>query len=287
MIYWPGVDALEVVRLAMRLHSTDQLTLVDPHTIQCTVNSAVTYLPIPFRTGTKFAGLFTIDLPVGVRAGQEFDVLVRRISTRKSDNRGVPVPKVSEAAGTAEHATSHAAMARETASRDWRYVVGTFQVKIPVAQDDVLLRPEENTLAILKWRLMQTPPGSRWYPVLIRYIEYLSGRVDAFGGNAGSVLPSPSGVPVPTGGSGKGPLGAHGEEFTGKVESITYDRFGDFEGFRLLTEAGHYHDFRSHETEIERLVRFAWADRVVISVHTRYHYPQHPVSIVLRRAPIL
>jgi hypothetical protein len=165
--------------------------------------------------------------------------------------------------------------------------VGTFQVKIPVAHDDDLLPPEENTLAILKWRLLQTPPGNRWYPVLIRYIEYLSGRVDAFGGNAGSVLPSPTGVPVPTGSGGKGPHAAHGEEFTGKVESITYDSFGDFEGFHLLTEAGHHREFRSHEPEIELLVRFAWAHRVVISVRIRHHHPERPISIVLRRAPIL
>jgi hypothetical protein len=278
MIYWPGVDALEVVRLAMRLHSTDQLTLVDPHTIQCTVNSAVTYVPIPFGTGAKFAGLFTIDLPVGVRAGQEFDVLVRRISTGKSKNRDVPT--VTEAA--------RVAAASETASRDWRYVVGTFQVKIPVANDDELLLPEENTLAILKWRLLQTPPGSRWYLVLIRYIEYLSGRVNALGGNADSVLPSPTGVPVPTGGGGgKGPNGVHSEELVGKVESITYDRFGDFQGFHLLTEAGHHHEFRSREPEIERLVRFAWADRVVISVRIHHHHPERPVSIILRRAPIV
>jgi hypothetical protein len=290
-IYWPGVDALEVVRLAMRLHSTDQLTLVDPHTIQCTVQSAVTYVPIPFGSGAKFAGLFTIDLPVGVRAGQEFDVLVRRISTRKSENREVPAPAVARATDATHRATAHTAAHSTTqsehASRDWRYVVGTFQVKIPVAHDDDLLLPEENTLAIRKWRLLQTSPGSRWYPVLIRYIEYLSRRVDAFGGNAGSVLPSPTGAPVPAGGGGKGPHGAHGEEFTGNLESITYDRFGDFEGFHLLTEAGHHREFRSEEPEIERLVRFVWADRVVISVRTRHHHPERPVSIVLRRAPIL
>ncbi|AIY39914.1 hypothetical protein LT85_0754 [Collimonas arenae] len=287
-IYWPATDALAIVRLSMRLHSTDQLTLVDPHTIKCTVNSAVSYVPIPFGTGAKFAGLFTIDLPVGVRAGQEFDVLVRRISTRKSDNRNAPAQATIEAALSTQRAAVHhstpAATKSEHTSREWRYVVGTFQVKIPVAKDDILLLPEENTLAIMKWRLLQTPPGSRWYPVLTRYIAYLSGRVNAFGGNAGSVLPSPTGVPVPAGGGGKG---SHGEEFMGKVESITYDRFGDFEGFHLLTEAGHRREFRSHEPEIEHLVRFAWTDRVVISVLIHHHHPERPVSIVLRRPPIL
>jgi hypothetical protein len=261
-IYWPGVDALNVVRLAMRLHSTDQLTLVDPHTIRCTVQSAVSYVPIPFGTGAKFAGLFTIDLPVGVRAGQEFNLLVRRVSTRRSDR---------DARATTQRA-----------SPDWRYVVGTFQVKIPVALDDVLLLPEENTLAIMKWRLLQTPPASRWTPVLIRYIEYLSARVNAFGGNAGSILPSPTGVPQ---GSHGGARGAAEEEFTGKVSGVTYDRFGDFAGFHLLTESGHYRDFHSREAQIERLVRFAWTDRVVISVRVNRHHAERPLAIILRRSP--
>jgi hypothetical protein len=276
-IYWPQVNAIDLVRLAMRLHSTDQLTIVDAHTVQCTVNAAVTYVPLPFGTGPRFAGLFTIDLPLGVRAGQQFNVVVRRISTRRPQDVVIQTQR------------APAVAVREKMTRDWRYVVGTFQVMIPVSTEKELLWPEENTLAIMKWRLTQMPVSSRWYPVLLRYISYLSGRVDAFGGNAGAILPSPTGVPAPAGGGhhGPGPIGhAHAmEEFTGKVEGVVYDRFGDFEGFHLLTEAGHKHEFHATEDEIARLVRFAWIDRVVISVLVRKDHPHHPVSIIFSRAP--
>ena len=48
----------------------------------------------------------------------------------------------------------------------WRYVVGSFQVQIPVVTGDKILPSEENTLAIMKWRLQQMLPSNRWYLVL-------------------------------------------------------------------------------------------------------------------------
>ncbi len=56
------------------------------------------------------------------------------------------------------------------------------------------------------------------------------------------------------------------EEFSGQVVAIAYDRFGDFDGFRLVTEKGHEHTSRAVEPESEELVRFAWAERIVVSV---------------------
>jgi hypothetical protein len=53
----------------------------------------------------------------------------------------------------------------------------------------------------------------------------------------------------------------------------------------LLTEAGHERGFASREAEIESLVRFAWEERVVITVVTEAHKPERPVRIILRRAP--
>jgi hypothetical protein len=142
----------------------------------------------------------------------------------------------------------------------------------------VMLPIEENTLAIMKWRLGQMLPSNRWYPVLLRYIGYICGRVGGLGGNPGTILPSPWGAqPPPT------RIGQR-HEYTGKVRGVVYDRFGDFEGFLLLTEAGHERAFHSRESEIEALVRFAWQDRVVITVLTAAHDPHCPVSIILRRA---
>lgn len=41
---------------------------------------------------------------------------------------------------------------------------------------------------------------------------------------------------------------------SGKVNGIEYDRFGDFEGFALLTEHGEEHLFRATEINVEELV---------------------------------
>ena len=54
----------------------------EPNTLTLTVDSGVSYLPIPTGAGQNFAGLLTLELPVGIRTGQEFEVLVRRVSTK-------------------------------------------------------------------------------------------------------------------------------------------------------------------------------------------------------------
>jgi hypothetical protein len=168
----------------------------------------------------------------------------------------------------------------------WRYVVGAFQIRIPVSTGPKLLPPEESLLALFKWKLEQTPVTNRWYLVLQRYVDQVSGRVNGFGGNAGSVGASQGGF-TSGGAGGKHHHHPHGmlEEYTGKVAAVIYDRFGDFEGFVVRSERGHEHHFRGREPEIERLVRYAWGDRAVISVFVEKHSPECPVSIVLRRSP--
>jgi hypothetical protein len=269
-VYWPQVDAAEVLRLAQRLYSTHQLSASDRHTVQCKVTGGATYVPIPEGTGQSYAGLFTVDLPEGVKRGEEFDIVVCRISTR---------PETDELA-SANFGVAERVVVKGRPEREWRYVVGTFQVKIPVSTADVLLVPEENTLAIMKWRLSEMSSTNRWYPVLQRYIAYISARVDGMGGDAAAIEPSRLGAPARVGGPGE-----KWEESTGKVSGLVYDRFGDFEGFLLLTEEGHERRFWSREREVEDLVDRAWKERMVISVFVHPHEAGLPVSIVLRRSP--
>lgn len=110
----------------------------------------------------------------------------------------------------------------------WRYIIGTFQVKIPVTTSEVMLLPEENTLAIMKWRLQQMMPTNRWYLVLKRYIELISERIKGLGGNPDAIPPSPIGAPLE-------PSRSCDElvEFRGKVMEVSFDCFGDLEGFVL------------------------------------------------------
>ncbi len=65
---------------------------------------------------------------------------------------------------------------------------------------------------------------------------------------------------------------------------LIYDRFGDFEGFVLLTEEGHERSFRGHDREVEELVRIAWIQRMVIIVVVHHDAPHWPVSIILCEA---
>ncbi len=268
-IYWPQVNAKDVLALAAKVYGAHSFSAADANTIRCKVPKGVTYVPIPTGAGKTFAGLFTVDLPNTIHTGQEFNILVRRVATRKSD----------AVIGVAKEHENAAVGPKRILMRNWRYVTGTFQVKIPVGDDSKLLRPEENTLAILKWRLQQMSPVYRWYPVLQRYIAYVSGRVDGFGGNSSGVKPSPIGIP-PT----KKGQGGECKGYTGKVCGLVYDRFGDFDGFILDAEDGE-RKFCAREPEIECVVRRAWAERIVTTVFVEHHSPHRPASIVLHSPP--
>jgi hypothetical protein len=275
-IYWPQASATEIIAQASQLYPTHQLTAPDPHTLACSAHGQ-TYIPIPTGSGTNFAGLLTVDLPRTVVAGQSFTIVVHRLTTKQ----GAPAPP------PVQVPQLQIAHRGDTPITNWRYLAGSFAITIPVATPAAILQSEMDTLAIFKWRLSLMSPTNRWYPVLLRYIGIVESRLRGIGGNPASVAPSPYGaapIPIPF---GPWPAPASGGEagYTGKVSGIIYDRFGDFEGFFLTTECGEERRFRSRETEIEELVRFAWADRVDITVlvHKRDHHC--PVSIILRRKP--
>src|SRR5262249_50222205 len=125
--------------------------------------------------GPNFAGLFTLDLPPSVVKGQEFDIIVRRVATRRNREQvEIAVARVAEAAplhvtnvarATSPHpgpehvtrlvlgeheeglvrseGTGEATHAARKDPGNWRYVIGTFQIKIPVTTGDVMLFPEK------------------------------------------------------------------------------------------------------------------------------------------------
>jgi hypothetical protein len=269
-IYWPQVSALDVIAQASKLYPTHELTASDAHTLNFACRGQ-TYIPVPAGSGTNFAGLLTVDLPQTVVAGQEFTAVVRRLTTKKPTVTAPPpqAPQTVVARRDPKPITN------------WRSVTGSFGVTIPVATPSQILPSDSNTLAIFKWRLSQMSPDNRWYPVLERYVGYVEDRIRGMGGKPGTIAPNPYGnIPLPTTVTPVHHRREHGE--TGKVEGLIYDRFGDFEGFLLETEAGHEQRFRSREAEIEELVRYAWRDRIVITVLADR---DRPTSIILRRAP--
>jgi len=195
----------------------NNIELLYAYTISSPVTGGVTYVPNPPGVGDSFAGLFTIDLPTPVVTGQDFDVVVRHSTTRRNVRTVVgrqPVPAVDSRTDVASapvvnsridvaseperdplpQATHKAALfAVRKQLVNWRYITGTFQIRIPVGSPGTLLAPERNTLAIFKWRLLQMSPANRWYSVLKRYMLNLSARVNELGGNADAVPASPLG----------------------------------------------------------------------------------------------
>jgi hypothetical protein len=127
-------------------------------------------------------------------------------------------------------------------------------------------------------------PSNRWITVN-RFVEQIEGRVKGLGGSPGAIEASPWGTYGPPKDIGC----SHGShcELTGKVDGVVDDRFGDFEGFFILTEEGHEHTYRTREVEIEALARYAWLERVVIKVVTESHCPNVPVRIILLQAPVV
>jgi hypothetical protein len=137
---------------------------------------------------------------------------------------------------------------------------------------------------VLRWIFEAIPHHSRWRPVFRRYWERMAGRMTSFGRHPTLILPSPTG-------DGRKhrqhepPAGEQREAFTGKIESLVFDRFGDFEGFMLDTEDGS-RKFYSREEEVEELAERAWRERIRITVYVERHQPHRPVSII-RQPPAL
>jgi hypothetical protein len=276
-IYWPQVPATDVVSLASKIYRTHQLTATDSHTISCPVVKGVTYVPIPSASGKNLAGLFTVDLPLGVKRGQQFNILVRRVATRKIENE-----VIRKAPSTAKKKPAATAPA---AAQSWRYVTGAFQVRIPVEGDKELLVSDENTLAIMKARLNAMTPAYRWHPVVQRYISYISARINALHGNADAIPPSLHGyTPRPAHG---GRPGKHDHDhererrYAGKISGLVFDRFGDFDGFLLDTEHGE-HWFFSREHEMKQVVERAWRERLFVTVMSEDDEHCRPHALILR-----
>ena len=320
-IFWPQINAIEVLQLANRLYATHLLSASDANTIDCSVGRGVTYIPIPPGTTENIAGLLTIDLPTTVVTGQEFDVIVRRVATRRTqvitrdvprmadgdtsadDTDGPDAPRMAEHGGGTYHvdvaggggaadtddgetngddadesafvpaevdeAEAAGPGERPDAShvkhgpvlRNWRYVTGTFQVKIPVTTPEVMLRPEQDTLAVMKWRFQQLAVTNRWRPVLERYISYLSARVAGLGGDPDAIPPSPDGAPT-----GDDAGGVSRGSYTGKVEELVYDCFGRFEGF-VLAGCCDRRPFRTTECGFEDVLLKACRACLLVTVY--------------------
>lgn len=284
-IYLPAVNAADILDLAARMYTVQNLTATDAHTIECQTGG-FTYIPIPQGSGPNYAGLFSVQLPLGIKHGQEFKIVVRQLTSSFENLKGV---------STNPNAIS--IKAEITPRR--RFVYGSFQINIPVSIKSEMLIPEERNLSFFRWIQETIPATSRWYPVFQRYIAQLAGRVNALGGNASTIPPTETGLWPGLPGFGKGTGTGHGtgkgpghephdcSSWTGKVHGIVYDHFGDFQAFVLETFEGERRRFDSIEPSVLKLAHRAWAYRILITVLAHHDRPERPLEVTLHGAPPL
>ena len=265
-IFWPQVNATDVLGLASATYGTHTLKAADTHTIQSEVTGGVTYVPIPPKAGDNFAGLLTVDLPTRVHAGEEFEVVVRRLGRKARQI-------IEFAEGRGANGNGRVARGKDTS----RHVLGTFGVKIPVATAETLLLPEENTFAIMKWRLDQLSPLDRWHPVLKRYVDEIADRVIGLGGDPTTIVPSPAGVPVRGTEPDRDDLVKH----DGRVESIAFDCDGRIEGF-VIADCCDRHEYRTREPGLADLILRLYRERIDVVVYASRRTPAEVVRIVVR-----
>jgi len=181
-IYLPAVTADHILDLAAQLYTTHRLAKADSYTIQCPAEG-ITYIPIAKGQTINFAGLLTVDLPLGIIKGQEFNVTIKQITIAGSGNiksfDNVTFVDGAAAGGTPKYI--------------YRKVLGVFHLTIPVSTKELLLQPEIRRLSILRFIEQAIPVESRWYLVFRRYVDQIADRVTYMGGDPSLVEPSGTG----------------------------------------------------------------------------------------------
>jgi hypothetical protein len=170
-VYLPGINSSEMLTLASQKYRHHRLRRIDEHTIKFETGG-ISYLPIPF-SDSAFPGLLTIDLPEGIKNGELFKVVVRQVTGIRQQydlRRKVRDDLV-----------------------DWRHIVGSFQLTIPVRDKAEILPAQQRLLSNLRWIERAIPANDRWSTVFSKYVAQIAGRVDALGGDSSKVAPSPSG----------------------------------------------------------------------------------------------
>jgi murein tripeptide amidase MpaA len=246
--YSPDWNADDILKLAATLRPGPQLmTKADANTIICPVGE-ITYIPIP-ALQRSIPGLMTLQLPLSVRAGQQFQVDVQQHSglvfrrTQKIQVR-----------------TAKGLQTQKEYTLSQRKVLGAFRMTTIVGRGEPLLSRLVRNLAVLKYIFPAILATDSWKRVFERYIGQLSDQVKALGVDPSQIPASPDDPGLP----GQG----HDKEvdcYTGKVSEVIFDCFGDFEGF-VLARCDGSHRFRSTERAIRELVLRACKERLWISV---------------------
>ncbi len=225
-LYMPDVSVDEVLAIAEARLAAPVFERVDEHTLRFELGTA-TFVPLPGSRKTRIPGLMSVELPDGIQAGQVFTLPVQQYS-----------------------------------GKTLRFL-GAFQLSIPVDHKANLLAGEVRKLALLRYVAQAMPTEDRWYGIFKRYLGEIADRVRGFGGNPDDVKPSPY---QPRADPDSRPGDARGEvHYEGKVLSLLYDCYGDFEGFVLDLCPGKMR-FHARERAIEHVIDRACQQRRRVTV---------------------
>jgi hypothetical protein len=196
-IYIPSLAAADIISMATRMHGPLLLTMIDSSTIGVPVGG-ISYIPVPRGTAATYAGLLSIEMPDGLPKGQVYSVVVRQVTNAHGERPIIPkinrIPQSQTKMKINKKQILAAPLAAEILDSNnitWRKVSGAFQLSVAVKDHSDILPREEGDLAVVKYIGEQIPVGDRWKPIWDRYEDIISGRVTSFGGDPGSIEPSP------------------------------------------------------------------------------------------------
>jgi hypothetical protein len=159
-VYLPGTTSAAILAWAGKLYTTHNLTAADPHTIQVNAGGT-TYIPIPQGGTINLTGLLSVQLPAGVKKGDEYEIVVRQITRDDYTTQVIQLRNQSRKAPAVKAVAPQPQYA-------WRHTIGIFKI----------------------------PSASRWFPVFERYLKQVAGRVTGLGGNPILILPSGNRYPA-------------------------------------------------------------------------------------------
>lgn len=155
-LHFSDVDTAEIVRLAGLRLSPAPFTVLDKRTLRLDV-AGTTWVPLPGGRALHVPALLTVRLPDGVTSGTTYRMSVHQVDGQSGR------------------------------------VIGAFELTIPVSKASLILDDEVRTLSVMKHILSTIPPDNRWYPLFQQYVQGLGAKVDALGGDSGSVHGNPDG----------------------------------------------------------------------------------------------
>jgi len=120
---------------------------------------------------------------------------------------------VSDHALIIEHTDPVVIQAAVAESARWREPIGGFQLGIPVSTKEEMLVHHMRLLSVMRWRTARLPRRSRWRKTMLHYLDLLTAKVQALGGNPWLIPATPDGtLPQLPGDGGSGPGGGGGTD---------------------------------------------------------------------------